>query len=123
MAIPKWQKTAGAKPAQRGSLREAFYLFYREHPGTLIGRNEAAERFGVTLKSIDRVVKELRDDGLLVRIFGYAVAESVRELPVKDQSVAPPVRASRAKPKPELLPAEWPRRPVANSVFQLGQTL
>lgn len=113
--------TRAAKVPKRGSIREMLYVFYRDNPGALLGRTEAAEHCGTTLKTIDRVMKEMRDDGVIVRVFGYAIAESISSLPVNESPVV--ASAPRVRVKAEPLPAEWPRRPVPNSVFQLGQTL
>jgi hypothetical protein len=125
IAQPTKRGAMRARYPKRGSLREALHVFYRENPGAILGRQEALRRFGCSHNTLDRVMQELRDDGVLVAVFGYMLADASAPLPCRPALPAKPKRSKRTAPQPapEQRPTSAQSARVAISVFQLAETL
>ena len=127
MGTEQQPEGAGAAPflraPNRGSLREKLYAYMREHPGELITRRNAQKVLNTKMKSVDRLLQELRDEGLLARINGHQLTVNAADLPLRSSCLKKPTapRKSPLQPRPSPEPLIVPR--AANSVFQLAEVM
>lgn len=104
----------------RDSLRAKLLQFFVENPGAMITRQQACERFGATLNTLERTVTAMRRDGHIKSLYGpnrvsfYLQGDSpIKKLP-----------KAKTEPKPKEI-RRWPSsssyvppRPIPISVFE-----
>jgi hypothetical protein len=107
--------------AKHSCIRGKLLLFFAENPAAMISRQEACERYGVTLHGLEHAVTMLKRDGHIKTLYGpnrvsyYLKGDS----PVVKLPKAPRVR------KPPAQVRSWPDgsyyvapKPIAISVFE-----